>query len=119
LLLLLVLLLLFPADREDAVVDRDLDVLAFHSRQFDGEQELVIGLGHLDGRRPRHQLAERGGRDELAEHPAAEPVLELVDRAPWCDLEGAGAGAVACRAYSSMRGGTGGSDRAGGQVAGT
>jgi hypothetical protein len=41
---------LFAADREDIILDRDLDVLAFETRQFRRDFDGVIRFDHIDAR---------------------------------------------------------------------
>jgi len=89
LVLLLLLLLLRPLQREDVVLERDLDVLPPDPRQLGRQPVGAVLLRQLDGGTSLHGLGAHGAPGEAPE--CAEPVVELIAlrtlqerQARWC-----------------------------------
>src|SRR5262249_19981882 len=80
LVVLLVLVRLLAADREDVVLELDVDVLAAHAGDFGREQELVAAL--LDVDRGHPAAAVRGGRHLAGAEDLTESARELVQLVP-------------------------------------
>ena len=72
LVLLLAFDFLFGADRQDIAVQRNVDVLALETRQFDRDLEFLVGLRNLHSGREQHAasiLRHAEGTRKVEEQP--------------------------------------------------
>src|SRR6266540_2792389 len=73
--LLLLLLPLLPLDRQELLLERDLDVLRVEARDFRLDHQGLLRLGHVHAGRP---VAQYGELVELEIPEAIEDALELL-----------------------------------------